>query len=243
MGSSSVFIQTANAMLEVPFAPNVSSPVRVEQLHETGDALTGLLIDGFKKGPQRAAAYRATMVLACEPSLESIANGDRHTGAVAEKVNEKARSLASFMIEFAGLDNWPSQIVLGAASEIAIWGLGWWGIAEGHVTENSYVLPSTSSQDTSDPGGRRNGFDLRACIGGRHPLRRPIQIKTKPSDRDKIYRPDIVPISPSMVLSPTKGRMKHLSTFRLTQYLADNDKGELGYAFRRLMDELKKKRD
>ena len=153
---------------------------------------------------------RAAAVIACLPSLSTVAQSESHTRATAVQVSDSLRTLSTRIITTNSLE--PDLIkqrggpralreANGKMSEIAVLGLFWWGIAHGRWDERMYALPATTAQDSGRHQNQKDSLSLATDIMLRQSdsaYKQRIQVKTSATDiRPNRYHPEVIVVAVS----------------------------------------------
>lgn len=203
-----------------------------------------------------AESLRAAGVLACLPSLETIAASKSHDVSVAEATSENFRQLASNILSTPRLSNPHAQElkhdprlsthVRGQMSEIGILGVLWWSISTGRRDPQTYALPTTHAEDY---GRRKDGYNLGADIAirqnGSRKAKQLIQVKTsrdikRNGAKLNRYYPGIAVVALSDVLQPRQpGDLPR----RLLGVLASGNNRQLDEINQRIDTRIRKARE
>jgi hypothetical protein len=114
------------------------------------------------------------------------------------------------------------QQIRGGMSELAILSTLWWGVTNGQFHPDTFIFPTTKSQDASQPSQVwRTGYDL--LLGTEGELM-PLQVKS--SRYDVPYHPDIFKIRPLQLINyGARTAARHL-----LEAFVDNDVKSLTHA-------------
>ncbi len=225
--------------LEIPFATGLCVPERLDKLQEAGDSLMNATYNGLSGGTNPYVGLKRAIALAHEPSLEVISRGSRHTRKTAEAVLSNLQDMSSFVVHH---NMTATDRQIGVASELGVIGVAWWGIANGLMAEDSYVVPATFEQDRGSLVGKRNGFDFSLRIGGRKPRKLPVQVKTRINDKDMGYDESIPVVSPAGLENEHNLGKQRPSVIKLLYILADNVSDELELRSMRLSKKIQEAR-
>lgn len=156
---ASDIIGQSNLMLELAFNERLGpSADRIEKMTALAADLGPVIAQSLFSTDIReyrflAPGLRAASVIACLPSLETVARFEPHNLDTADRVSRRLHSLGNLLLGTSDLKpatirervDWNTYAnAIGQLSEIAVLSLLWWGIASGLENETCYVLPKQS---------------------------------------------------------------------------------------------------
>lgn len=187
---------------------------------QLGELVTESLTTETQYIPQ---GLRAATVLACGPSLRTVARSEEHTQTIAMEVFNNLHILSSMILNDRSLgaeailkrDGWDvKKHTVGQWSEIGVLECIWWAIAHGLRDERGYAWPASRQLDSGYR--RKDGLSLATDIVVFEPDRKepiPVQVKTAEEDRSD-YHPEIAFVVVSKLLEGEllrpRGLLNHL---------------------------------
>ncbi len=234
------FATFGDELWNIAFASEGQNTVqRTERLQQSSHIIGRMLLTDWEGDDTQNhnMLYNATM-LACVPSIATLAASKKHSLAVAEQVSGNLQLLDRHIMD-RKLDRTGNPHLVGKISEISVLSLLWWGIANGYLSEDSYALLTDSRHDRGTLLGMRNGVDIVLRMNSTKSGKRPIQVKTSLPSRGTInsYKPGIAVISPVELVSSRRGSS---AAGQLLEAVANNDLPVLRPAFETVITKVDK---
>jgi len=200
------------------YTEGLSRTVRLDTFAEYSRYLTSAVLDDWDRESQWTSHVAAAKLLACEPALVKIAEGERVTQSTASEVRSNFSVLAQYLKDNGYTRPYDSDLN-GEVTECAIMGTAWWAIECGYFPEGSHIRPSTTQQNASNSGGLKDGFDALLCVPKRAKVK--LQFKRKHGEKKSLaYEDDIVVISPEQLTKP--GAQKVTTNLLIDALCADH---------------------
>lgn len=195
---------------------------------------------------------RAAVVLACMPSLETIASSRSHDTDVAQASFANFQQLAGAILDRPSLSN-PYALhydkdlknhVRGQLSEIGVLGMLWWSIAAGRRDSQSFALPATRAEDSGRYKDEYNlGADIVMRQNGSRKAKQLIQVKTDRQaahNKSKHYYPGIAVVALTDILGHEQSQELPI---RLLRTLTSGKEGQLDDINQRIDTRIRKARE
>lgn len=155
------FPDTLDTYLSAPYQQGVPASVRLETIQGHAASLRRQETRLGQGGTdvETALAIRYSTAAASQTSLERLVRGHPHDIEIANTVLAGLRDAARLTIRY--IDTPPrDRVTLGAGSELCVYSLFWFGIAEGTLDPTSYATLATRAQDRDSRTGFKDAIDI-----------------------------------------------------------------------------------